>query len=110
MVGRDNFADLRETVTVLVRVAGARNAYGNATWTDAPVDVPGCLIAPGSSLDEQDNADRTATTATIYNSAGDWPGGTVNRCRFHGSTWEIVGNPARWPGRGVVVEVRKVEG
>ena len=107
------FADKRSTVTVVVRSAtGDRDAYGNPVFADTETDVDGCLIAPSGSQEDQNDADRVVDSASIYNLTGTWPDGTVNRVRFDDATWEVQGNPERWPGPigGVVVQVRKVEG
>jgi hypothetical protein len=108
------FANKRRSVTVILRVPAGRNAYGNAEYTDSEVEVGDCLVAPTSSSETNDNADRTVDSATVYNLSGTWPDNSAgNRVRLDdGSMWEINGTPERWPGAigGVVVQLQKVRG
>lgn len=105
----DPFALSRRTVTCLVRTASGRDDYGNTTYTTTEVDVPGCLVAPGGSQDDNTDADRNTDAATVYDHGANWPGGTVNRVRIDGQTWEVDGTPQRW-SLGTEIKLRKMEG
>ena len=111
---RRSFAGDRRTVTVIVRTATGRDAYGNASYTNSEVEVGDCLVAPTSSSEDTADADRTTDAATVYSLTGTWPDSSAgNRVRLDdGSMWEINGTPERWPGAigGVVVQLQKVRG
>jgi len=113
-VSRSAFAGQRRTVTVIVRTAGGRDAYGNSTYVNSEVEVGDCLVAPTSSTEDTTSADRTTDAVTVYSLTGTWPDTSAgNRVRLDdGSLWEINGTPERWPGAigGVVVQLQKVRG
>ena len=108
------FYDKRQTVTLIVRKANGRDAYGNVTYDDQEVVVGNCLVAPTGGQETTDNADRVVDSASVYNLDGTWPDDHfVNRVRLNdGSLWEIDGAPQRWPGKigGVAIQLRKVRG
>ena len=106
-----------ETVTVLRRVVGGVDRYGNPTdtWAEG-VDVALCGVAPRSS-DEPAETGRAAviTGLTVY-----MPTGTqiapADRLVVRGVTYEVVGEPGDWRSpfsgwrAGVEVAVTRVEG
>lgn len=109
----DPFAEQRVTVTVIQRVPGARDEYGNTTWTEERTDVPGCLVAWTGSAEDQNAGDRVTDSATVYDVRNGWPAdAAVSRVEIGGTSWEIDGDVAVWPGSigGTVVQLRKVSG
>lgn len=112
MTAEDAFADSRYDVTVIQRVAGGRNGYGNATFTESRYVIPGCLVAWTGSAENDADADRATDSATVYDMGRLWPVGTTDRVEINGESWEVDGSPQHWPGQvgGTVIQLRRVRG
>lgn len=97
-----------ETVQV-VRPAG-RDRFGDPVGVDAaPRPVDGCLVAPGSSIENSDHANQVTTDLTLYApiDADILP---ADRVIVRGDTYEVDGYPQRWGTSGLVIGLRRVTG
>ena len=97
-----------ETVTV-IRPAG-RNAFGDPQPGSAvEFDVPGCLVAPGTSTEPGFADNQVDTDAAVYAPpASDFR--ATDQVRVRGDVYNVVGKPQVWAGFGVVVGLRQVTG
>lgn len=103
-----------ETVTVSTPGAptGELDAYREPILGPAVVvDVEGCLIAPGVSR-EPLAADRAEviTADTVYLRRTDVEISAASVLRYRGADHHVIGRPALWLGRGVVVQCVLAEG
>ena len=106
-----------ESVTLLARVAGTPDRYGNPTytWPLPGSTIPGVLVAPGKSTEGNEAIRSEVDTAlTLYRLPFDvavWPG---DRIIVRGTTWEVPGQPERWSNGtwepGSVLELQLIEG
>lgn len=106
-----------ETVTILARVAGTPDRYGNPTytWPTPGSDVDGVLVAPGKSTEGNEAVRSEVDTAcTLYRLPYDVIVGPYDRVIVRGSVWQVNGNPARWSNGewqpGSTLELAVVEG
>lgn len=84
-----------ETITIKRRSATARDAHGNATYSETTITVKDALIAVGTSSDTIDPArDAVDATLTLY-----LPNGTDVR---DGDTFIIRGS--KWMKNGAALE------
>lgn len=73
------------------------------------IPLPGCLFAPGSSVENLNGANQTEADGAVYA-----PAGTVvlatDKMRVRGDLYEVVGKPADWGASGVVIDLSLVTG
>lgn len=99
----------KPTVTLYVRFMedAGRDRLGNPvkSWSE-PVDVPGCLFAPGTpaELSGADRPEGASITATAHFPRG-WRGylkGALVRCGGEKAEWmSVVGEPVPYPDGAV---------
>lgn len=105
-----------ETISIKRRSATARDAHGNATYSETTITVKDALIAVGTSSETIDPArDAVDATVTLY-----LPNGTEIQdgdvFTIRGSKWMKDGSAMEWvspfPGgeAGVVVPLRRRRG
>lgn len=106
-----------ETVTVLRRVDGDPDRYGNPTHTwAAGVDVAGCAVAPRSSDEPAETGRQAVITGLTVYMPPDTEVGPNDRLIVRGVTYEVEGEPGDWRHPfsgwrpGVEVAVSRVEG
>lgn len=108
-----------QTVTVVRRVrqrdgdAWARDARGNAVYTEEQVPVPACSVQPASGS-ETDAEGRVQVTQrlTVYAPLS-FPAGPVDAVEIDGIRYEVDGLPQRWahPRLGhVILTVQEANG
>lgn len=102
-----------ETWTILRAGASTgRDAYGDPI-PGPPTELPlaGCLFAEASSA-EPVAVGRAAviTTATLYAPAGADVRPTDQLRNPAGDVFTVEGDPAAWPGAGVVVSLKRTKG
>lgn len=99
-----------DTETVTVVRPPARDTFGDALpGTEASTDLPGCLVAPGGSGEQNSGANQVTTDATVYAP----PGADIlatDRLLVRGQLHEVVGQPQQWTGYGLVIDVRRITG
>ena len=76
---------------------GFTYAPNNKYWgdvipgTDDPVDIPGCLFAPGPSAENLNGANQTEADGTLYLPFGSPTPGPADRLRVRGDVYEVDG-------------------
>jgi hypothetical protein len=103
-----------QTVTLVKRVKGGPDDFGNDTWTTTMTDVRGAF-APGSSVEQIQGQDIVVTQPTVY-----LPPGTdataIDAVQVDGLQYEIDGDPRNWVNpftgwrAGVEVPLRRATG
>jgi hypothetical protein len=97
-----------ETVTV-VRPAG-RDPFGDPLPGNAvEVNVGGCLVAPGPSVEVGNGANRVEVDLVIYGPVG-MDIVATDRARVRGQLFEVFGQPQVWGSAGVVVALKRTTG
>ncbi|MGZ6852469.1 MAG: hypothetical protein ACXVGC_00140 [Mycobacteriaceae bacterium] len=80
------------TVTFHTRTASGKDAYGNTTYTETNVDVPGCGFNPGGSVELVQGQDMVRTQPEVYA-----PPGTVvsavDQVTVNGTRYDVDGQP-----------------
>jgi SPP1 family predicted phage head-tail adaptor len=84
-----------QTVTLLRRVLAGQNEYGNDTYTDVPVQIPYCVVQPGSSSENVQWTEQVSTEVTVF-----VPYGTqvtaLDAFLIGGVKYEVQGVPSEW--------------
>lgn len=84
-----------QTITVLRRVLAEPDQYGNDTYTDAAVQVSGCVVQPAGSNEQTQFTDQISTDITVF-----MPYGTdvspLDALVINGVKYEIQGIPQQW--------------
>jgi hypothetical protein len=97
------------SLVALVHPGRVRDAYGALSPAGPSYEVRGCRLAPGDTTEREDRATTVTTTHTLYAPAGSvFP--TTARVEVGGIVAEVDGDPEVWPGRGVVVRLKRVKG
>lgn len=96
-----------------------RRGHNEPAW-GPPQDLPGCLLAPGTSSEPAEaGRDKVLTQATIYAPPGTTVTALDRITTPDGTTWQVTGTPASWPpspvigapdGGGVVVTLTRTTG
>jgi hypothetical protein len=97
-----------ETVVVL-RPPGKDRFGDPAAGDTAQFDLPGCLFAPGPSIERNTAANQVDSDATVYAPAGS-DVRAADRLRVRGVVYDVIGNPQDWGRAGVVIALRLVTG
>lgn len=99
-----------DTETVQVIRPPGRDRFGDPLPTAATeFDLPGCLFAPGPSVEPGFAANTVDTDGTVYAPTGSDVRAT-DKIRIRGDVYQVVGKPQVWGTSGVVVAVRQVTG
>ncbi|MGZ4588678.1 MAG: hypothetical protein ACXVX9_12855 [Mycobacteriaceae bacterium] len=103
------------TVTFHTRVASGKDAYGNTTYTETNVDVPGCGFNPGGSVELVQGQDMVRTQPEVYAPPGTVVG-PVDQASVNGVRYDVDGtanaytNPFTGWQTPVVVKLKAVTG
>jgi hypothetical protein len=84
-----------QTLTLLRRVLAEPDAYGNDTYTDVAVQVPGCVVQPAGSAEVLQFTDQVSTDITVFIPYGTEVG-PLDALVVNGTTYEIQGIPQMW--------------
>ena len=85
-----------QTITVLHRVlAAAKDERGNDTYTDNPMQVPGCVVQPAGSSENVQFTDQVSTDVTVFIPYGTNVG-PLDALVINGTKYEIQGIPQQW--------------
>lgn len=105
-----------ETVGVRTYVPGAVDAHNNpADAWGAPVEWPGCAVAPAGSSEDSTNRTTVITTLDVYG-PHDMEVGPRDLVVYDGEEFQVVGEIARWRNPytgyepGCVFSIRRVDG
>ena len=86
--------ELGHDIVQIVR-PGAKDRFGDRPAGEAPRQVDGCSVQPGSSSEQEDQRTTVTTTWRAF-----LPGGTdlraTDRLIWDGRTFEVVGEPDVW--------------
>jgi hypothetical protein len=99
-----------DSETIVIVRTPPRGRFGDPGAGGSPeVEVPECLVAPGSSREQNFGAAQVDTDVSVY-----CPAGTevlpTDQIRVRGDLFQVVGEPASWGSFGVVVHLRRVTG
>lgn len=108
--------------TVTLTTEGAPtgvDAYGNDTYTPVTTSVPGCMFAPGGSVERVNGQDQVVTQPTVYAPTGT-DVSAVDKVTVPGyGVFEVDGSPQVWPphprtgwqpSNSVVIRLKAVTG
>lgn len=99
-----------DTETVQVVRTASRDRYGDPTGADQPPrPLDGCLVAPGSSVENNDHANQISSTVTLYTPV-DADIRPTDRIIVRGLTYEVDGESQQWGNQGLVINLRRVTG
>lgn len=84
-----------QTITVLNRVLTGRDELGNDTYSDVPVQVPGCVVQPAGSNEQTQWTDQVSTDITVFIPYGT-DVGPLDALIVNGVKYEIQGIPQQW--------------
>lgn len=105
-----------DTVTVLRRVVGDPDRYGNATFTFVTSDVTGCAFDPGVSTETPQTFRQAVNTQpTLYMPPGT-PIDATCQLVVRGLTYDVDGDPGDYVNPftgwhpGIVVKLTRTEG
>jgi hypothetical protein len=84
-----------QTLTLLKRVPGDPDEYGNDTYTDMPVEVDYCIVTPTGSTETVQWTDQVSTDLNVFCPYGT-DVGPLDAWVVAGQTYEIQGVPQVW--------------
>ncbi|MEU0078564.1 hypothetical protein ABZY58_11760 [Micromonospora tulbaghiae] len=100
-----------DTETATLLPAPAKDKWGDPIpGTDTPVDIPGCLFAPGPSAENLNGANQTEADGTLYMPVGSPAITAADRLRVRGDVYEVIGKPRVWGNDGIEVVLRMTTG
>jgi hypothetical protein len=99
-----------QTVTLIRRVLSGQDEFGNNTYSDQPVSVGPCVVAPQGSSEDVQFTDQVTDNIVVYIPYGT-PVGPLDAIGWQGKTYEIQGTPQNWTpspfsGNTAPIEVR----
>lgn len=103
-----------QPITVVARVKGAPDAFGNDTWTTTTTTVTGAFD-PGTSVEQIQGEDLLVTQPRVFLPAG-VDVAAVDSVQFGGQSYEVDGAPIPWTSPltgwspGVEVKLRRATG
>jgi hypothetical protein len=84
-----------QTITLSRRTLAEPDEFGNDTYIDVPVPVPGCVVQPAGSSEDTQFTDQVSTSITVF-----MPYGTevsvLDALVINGVRYEIEGIPQQW--------------
>lgn len=102
-----------DQITVDVIRPPAKDGFGDPLpGTGITFPIPGCLFAPGPSIENLDAANQVQTDGTVYAPPGA-PSVNVrpdDQMRVRGDVYQVFGKPQDWGSAGVVILLRLVTG
>lgn len=103
-----------QVMTVIKRVKGPSDSFGNDTWTEARADVRG-VFNPGGSTETVQGQDMLVVQPTVVLPAGT-DVAAIDAVEIDGDRYEVDGNPSapvspftNW-APGIVVKLKRVTG
>lgn len=100
-----------DTETVTLLPAGLKDRWGDPIpGSTNPIDVHGCLFAPGPSAENLNGANQTEADGTVYMPAGSPAVTAADRVRVRGDVYEVIGKPRVWGYAGMEIVLRMVTG
>lgn len=106
---------LSQTVTLIGTEPAGQDPFHNPIpGKEIRTEQPGCSVQPAATNETTDHRDQVTADATLYGPP-DMTVTALTAVEIDGERYEVIGQPARWPGIAgslahTVVQLRKVTG